>query len=175
MICFLVFLSACKEDDLSYHKQILPIQEKDVLLENINEDILWDEINEEGVNEELLIERIDRNDLEYIANELQTLCKKMDEKGEKDRGYWLTGEWYIDVFDSDEYHHVISLGDSAMKPLFLILYKSEKAGLYEWICSKALEELSGYDFNSLNNGAGWRNAEEFLEAFISRIQKENKT
>ena len=31
-----------------------------------------------------------------------------------------------------------------MKPLYWIIYKSPEAGLYEYICARALAELSGY-------------------------------
>ena len=41
--------------------------------------------------------------------------------------------------------------------------------MYEWICSKALEEISGYDFSEENNGNGWSDATEFLELFINKV------
>ena len=37
------------------------------------------------------------------------------------------------------------------------------------VCSKALTEISGFDFSGENDGAGWRNSKEFLELFIAKI------
>ena len=127
-----------------------------------NEDIVWDEVTENGVDEELLLKNIDEKTLTFIAQQFQDICKKIGEKEKKDKFYWLKGEWYHDVMDSKQYHNVILLGNKAMKPLFLIIYKSPIAGLYEWICSKALTEISGFDFSNENNGAGWGNSKEFL-------------
>ena len=139
-----------------------------------NEDIVWDEVTENGVDEELLLKNIDEKTLTFIAQQFQDICKKIGEKEKKDKFYWLKGEWYHDVMDSKQYHNVILLGNKAMKPLFLIIYKSPIAGLYEWICSKALTEISGFDFSNENNGAGWGNSKEFLEMFIDRILEQKK-
>lgn len=139
-----------------------------------NEDIVWDEVTENGVDEELLLKNIDEKTLTFIAQQFQDICTKIGEKEKKDKFYWLKGEWYHDVMDSKQYHNVILLGNKAMKPLFLIIYKSPIAGLYEWICSKALTEISGFDFSNENNGAGWRNSKEFLEMFIDRVLEQKK-
>ena len=139
-----------------------------------NEDVVWDEVTENGVNEELLLKNIDEKTLTFIAQQFQDICKKIGEKEKKDKFYWLKGEWYHDVMDSKQYHNVILLGNKAMKPLFLIIYKSPIAGLYEWICSKALTEISGFDFSNENNGAGWGNSKECLEMFIDRVLEQKK-
>lgn len=139
-----------------------------------NEDIVWDEVTENGVDEELLLKNIDEKTLTFIAQQFQDICKKIGEKEKKDKFYWLKGEWYHDVMDSKQYHNVILLDKKAMKPLFLIIYKSPIAGLYEWICSKALTEISGFDFSNENNGAGWGNSKEFLEMFIDRVLEQKK-
>ena len=57
----------------------------------------------------------------------------------------------------------------AMKPLYFIIYKSEKAGLYEYICSYALYELSGYNFTKEDGSLTWKNSKEFLERFNEKI------
>ena len=139
-----------------------------------NEYIVWDEVTENGVDEELLLKNIDEKTLTFIAQQFQDICKKIGEKEKKDKFYWLKGEWYHDVMDSKQYHNVILLDKKAMKPLFLIIYKSPIAGLYEWICSKALTEISGFDFSNENNGAGWGNSKEFLEMFIDRVLEQKK-
>lgn len=139
-----------------------------------NEDVVWDEVTENGVDEELLLKNIDEKTLTFIAQQFQDICKKIGEKEKKDKFYWLKGEWYHDVMDSKQYHNVILLGNKAMKPLFLIIYKSPIAGLYEWICSKALTEISGFDFSNENNGARWGNSKECLEMFIDRVLEQKK-
>mgnify|MGYP006948544004 CR=1 FL=1 len=48
------------------------------------------------------------------------------------------------MHDSDRYKKVLGMGEAAMKPLYWIIYKSPEAGLYEYICARALAELSGY-------------------------------
>lgn len=174
IVCFVMFLSACNNLNTSSNNK------DETKTENHNsisfeknseeqEEVVWIEVNKNGVNEDLLIKNIDEETLTYIAQQLQDVCKEIDEKGQKDKNYWLTGQWYDDVMNSKQYNNVVSLGKKAMKPLFLIIYKSEKAGMYEWVCSKALTEISEFDFSGENDGAGWRNSKEFLEMFIAKI------
>lgn len=174
IVCFAMFLSACNNLNTSSNNK------DETKTENHNsisfeknseeqEEVVWIEVNKNGVNEDLLIKNIDEETLTYIAQQLQDVCKEIDEKGQKDKNYWLTGQWYDDVMNSKQYNNVVSLGKKAIKPLFLIIYKSEKAGMYEWVCSKALTEISGFDFSGENDGAGWRNSKEFLELFIAKI------
>lgn len=186
VICLILFFSSCKnQKDFSNNNNKIKTEKqvstkKEEKLEpnedkvDRNEDIVWDEVTENGVDEELLIKNIDEKTLTFIAQQFQDICKKIGEKEKKDKFYWLKGEWYHDVMDSKQYHNVILLGNKAMKPLFLIIYKSPIAGLYEWICSKALTEISGFDFSNENNGAGWGNSKEFLEMFIDRVLEQKK-
>ena len=185
VICLILFFSSCKnQKDFSNNNKIKTEKQvstkKEEKLEpnedktEPNEDIVWDEVTENGVDEELLLKNIDEKTLTFIAQQFQDICTKIGEKEKKDKFYWLKGEWYHDVMDSKQYHNVILLGNKAMKPLFLIIYKSPIAGLYEWICSKALTEISGFDFSNENNGAGWRNSKEFLEMFIDRVLEQKK-
>lgn len=134
-----------------------------------NEDVDWKEVSKNGVDETLLIKNIDEKVLTYVAKQLQNLCDEIGEKGRRVKYYWLTGQWYNDVIYSKQYNGVVLLGKKAMKPLFLIIYKSKQAGMYEWVCSKALDKISGFDFSGLNNGAGWSNSREFLKAFTDKI------
>lgn len=174
ILCFLLLFSGCDtqtSEDMASEETAasLPQEEAEV------SDVFWEEVSESGVNEKLLMDNTDRETLEYVARKLQGLCSAISEKGEKDKEYWLTGQWYDDAMGSEEYHDVVSLGEAAMKPLFLIVYKSERAGLYEWVCSKALEEISGYDFSDANNGNGWKDANEFLVMFIERINEQKNS
>ena len=65
----------------------------------------------------------------YISKQLQDICKVIEEYGQKDKNYWLTGQQYKDVMNSKQYSNVVLLDKIAMKPWFLIIYKSEYAGI----------------------------------------------
>ena len=131
----------------------------------------WEEITPDGVDEELLADNIDAAVLERIASEFQTLCEEIAAKEEADPDYVLRGGWVQDIPVSRQYLSVISLGDSAMKPLYLIVYKSENQGLYEYICCLALEELSGYDLVN-EYGDKWSASKEFLTMFNKAVTEE---
>ena len=126
----------------------------------VNE-ITWEEITLDGVNEELLLKNVDEEVLTQIATELQTLVKEEQEE-EKENPEIVITEGFVRVFKSERYKKVLNMGESAMKPLYLILYKSQNAGLYEYICANALYELSEYDFE-------WANSKEFMENFNKKI------
>lgn len=125
------------------------------------EKIEWNEISKNGVDEELLLKNLDTNILETIATELQALVDEEAEEERKNPEIVITEGW-VRVFDSERYKKVLNIGSPAMKPLYLIIYKSPNAGMYEYICAKALYELSGYDFE-------WTNSKEFLEKFNEQI------
>lgn len=65
--------------------------------------------------------------------------------------------------NSKQYSNVVSLDKIAMKPLFLIIYESEHAGMYELVCSKELTEISRFDFSTENGGVGWRKFERIFK------------
>lgn len=175
VICFALFLSSCNNLKQSGNKNGATQIESHSFSDSHNsaeenKEIVWDEINKQGVvDENLLIKNIDQETLTYVAQQLQSICKEIAEKGEKDKNYWLTSQWYIDIVNSKQYKNVVALNKKAMKPLFLIIYKSPNAGMYEWTCSKALDEISGFDFSGKNNDRTWSNSKEFLKVFINTI------
>lgn len=126
--------------------------------------LTWDEITEDGVNEELLLENVDQELLTEIATELQTLIEEEIEDERRNPDIVITEGW-TRVFKTERYQKVVNMGLPAMKPLYLILYKSSNAGMYEYICAKALYDISGYDFE-------WENSIEFLKEFNKKILAE---
>lgn len=167
VVCLIPLISGCKNQNSFSNNNIEVKTENQKSARNEgnsenNEDVDWKEISKNGVDETLLIKNIDKKVLTYVAKQLQNLCDEIGEKGRKDKFYWLTGQWYNDVMYSKQYISVILLGKKAMKPLFLIIYKSKEAGMYEWVCSKVLDEISGFDFS-------WSNSKEFLKAFTDKI------
>lgn len=135
--------------------------------------IKWDEITEDGVNEELLYENMDTDTLEYVAAELQTLVEE-EAEAEKENLDIVLKEGWVRVFESEHYANVLKFGNKAMKPLYWIIYKSSNAGQYEYICAYALYEISGYDFTDENGCLTWSDSKEFLNVFNEQvILKEN--
>ena len=135
--------------------------EKNKVEYNKENEVTWEEITLDGVNEELLLKNVDEELLIQIATELQTLVKEEQEE-EKENPEIVITEGFVRVFKNERYKKILNMGESAMKPLYLILYKSPNAGLYEYICANALYELSGYDFE-------WANSKEFMENFNKKI------
>ncbi len=123
--------------------------------------IEWNEISKNGIDEESLLKNLDTNILETISTEFQTLVNEETEEERTNPEIVITEGW-TRVFKSERYKKVLNIGNAAMKPLYLIIYKSPNAGLYEYICANALYELSGYNFE-------WANSKEFLEKFNEQI------
>lgn len=136
--------------------------------------ISWNEISENGVNEEILLENINQENLEYVAKQLQELTSLICEKGEKDKSYWYFPQWLDDAKNSEQYKNVILSGKDAVKSLYLIIYKSPNEGLYEYICAMALDELTGYPLKNKNNDESWASSMDFLEKFNKKILEEQE-
>ena len=171
-ICGIVYYIIYKNvtDRESFNDKIENISNTpvDTIIES-NKDIKWNEITKDGVNEEELLNNIDIKVLENVATLLQELDKNITENEEESPEYVLRGNWLKEVVDSKQYKKVISMGSSAMKPLYLIIYKSSSQGRYEYICALALEELSGFNFDEDGDGVKWVTSKEFLNEFNKKI------
>ena len=53
----------------------------------------------------------------------------------------------------------------AIKPLYLIIYKSPNQGSYEYICAMALSKLVNFD----DITDSWSTSKEFLEKFNQKV------
>lgn len=127
--------------------------------------ITWEEITANGVNEELLIQNIDIDVLNEIGNELQTLVNEAYEEERANPEIIVTEGW-ARILEYERFKKVVDIGDSAMKPLYLIIYKSQNRGVYEYLCAYALYKISGYDFF-------WSTTDEFMEKFNEEVLKNN--
>lgn len=107
--------------------------------------ITWKEITENGVNEELLLQNIDIDILNEVSSELQTLVNEAYEEERANPEIIVTEGW-ARILEYERFKKVVDIGDSAMKPLYLIIYKSQNRGVYEYLCAYALYKISGYDF-----------------------------
>lgn len=133
--------------------------------EKSKENIEWDEITEEGVNEELLFQNVNTKDLEKIATLLQSLSEEIAQKEKEDINFYLSAGWYKYTLDSQQFNEVINMGNDAIKPLYLIIYKSHNQGSYEYICAMALSKL--VDFEDVKDS--WSTSKEFLEKFNQKV------
>lgn len=133
--------------------------------EKNKENIEWNEITEEGVNEELLYQNTDTKDLEKIATLLQSLSTEIAQKEQEDINFYLSAGWYKYILDSQQFNEVINMGNDAIKSLYLIIYKSPNQGSYEYICAMALSKL--VDFDNITDS--WSTSKEFLEKFNQEV------
>ena len=126
--------------------------------------ITWDEITKNGVNEELLLQNIDIDVLNEIGCELQTLVNEAYEEERANPEIIFTEGW-ARILEYDRFKKVVDIGVPAMKPLYLIIYKSQNRGIYEYLCAYALYKISGYDFF-------WSTTDEFMEKFNKQVLKD---
>lgn len=173
MLFAMIFLSACnhsRAQNPEESSQTEPESHESQETEK-NETPDWSEITENGVDEELFLKNLDIDVLETVATELQALVEETIEE-ERTKPEIVLSEGFTRVFRSERYHRVLDRGNSAMKPLYWIIYKSPNAGMYEYICAMALCELSGYDFSNEDGALSWTNAREFLKRFDEKILAE---
>ena len=133
--------------------------------EKNKENIEWNEITEDGVNEKLLFQNVNTKDLGKIATLLQSLSVEITQKEKEDINFYLSAGWYKYTLDSKQFNEVINMGNDAIKPLYLIIYKSPNQGSYEYICAMALSKL--VDFDDVTDS--WSTSKEFLEKFNKKV------
>lgn len=121
--------------------------------------IQWNEITSTGVDEQILIENVNTADLEKIATLLQNLTSEIGEKEKEDFEFALRAKWYEYTLNSEQFNQVLNMGNKALKPLYLIIYKSQNQGLYEYICCMAIQKITNYEVGE------WSNSKDFLEKF----------
>lgn len=138
-----------------------PIENQSKKVEN--DKISWDEITPEGVDEKKLFENLNTEDLEKIATLLQNLTNEIAEKERADPKFAFEAKWYDYTLKSEQFNQVLDMGSKALKPLYTIIYKSPKQGLYEYICCMAIQKITNYEIEN------WANSKEFLEKFNQKI------
>lgn len=131
----------------------LPNQEKERIIITVDE-----------LDEETFIEHLDIDILTTVAEKLQEVTDEIVRKQAADPESVIKGEWVTDFRNSEQYQYVIDQGVKVVKPLYYILYKSNQAGLYEYIISSAIYDIIGYDFSD-NKDYQWANAYEFREKY----------
>jgi hypothetical protein len=121
-----------------------------------------------------LIKNINEEELKLIAHKLKTVTDMIIAKGDADKLYWQTANWYADAKESNEFKEVVSMGQSAVKPLYLIIYKSESQGLYEYICAMALDEVLGEGFFNDNSKMDWPTSKELIKIINEKVLKDRQ-
>lgn len=163
----LLIISACNSASPSENAEYVPLQVENAeindsaALENNPslptqepQEMTWNPIIGNETDEETFMKHLDTDMLISVSEKIQSLLT--DET--------TTGEDWLSLFNSEQYHYVIDLGVKAVKPMYYILYKSEQAGLYEYIISSAINDIIGYDFSNIE-GQRWANAYEFRERY----------
>lgn len=152
------------------HGNVLAVEKNNLLEEqNKTEEIVeWNEINESGINEDLLLENIYINLLQEIARNLQGAIEE-EVNEERDNPELVLTEGWTRIFNKEGYKNVINIGKPAIKPLYYILYKSPNNGLYEYLCATALQEISGIGYKNGDSTYEWRNAKEYLDLFTKKV------
>lgn len=129
--------------------------------DNESTELTWDEISTNGIDEKELMDEIDTETLEKIATLLQELTNEIEKNEKEDPEFALSAGWYTYTLDSQQFNEVLDMGDLAAKPLYFILYKSPFQGLYEYICSMALERITTVEIDD------WTNSKDFMDQFNS--------
>ena len=160
LICILILclmLIGCgkeiNKNDNSSHTAII----------NQKSEITWDEITTEGVDEQELIQNMNADDLEKIATLLQNLTAEIEEKEREDYQFVFEAKWYDYTLQSEQFNQVLDMGNKALKPLYLIVYKSPNQGLYEYICCMAIQKITNYQIED------WNTSKDFLDKFNKAI------
>ena len=72
------------------------------------------------------------------------------------------------IENSQSYKNIIKLGLNGVKPLYDKLYDSKDAGLYEYILSLAIEDITQEKF-VYNKDYGWKNSLEFRLSYEAKV------
>lgn len=134
-----------------------PIENQSKKVENNK--ISWDEITPEGVDEQKLFENLNTEDLEKIATLLQNLTSEIAEKEREDPKFAFEAKWWDYTLKSEQFNQVLNMENKALKPLYTIIYKSPKQGLYEYICCMAIQKITNCEVGE------WNTSKDFLEKF----------
>jgi hypothetical protein len=163
MLISSLIISACntssslqRTEDIDYS---LSEQKKDRIVITIEE-----------MDEETFREDLDTDILTTVAEKLQEVTDEIVRKQAADPESVLRGDWVTDYSNSEQYHYVINQGVKAVKPMYYILYKSNQAGLYEFIISSAIYDIIGYDFSN-DKGYLWATAFEFREQYNACVKE----
>ena len=176
LLAFVLVLTGCntKPTSIEEEAQTSDFVEEVVELPDSESSLTWEGLSRDGIDETVFWKTVNEENLKTVALEFQDLTDFIGEKSRKNPEYARTAEWFNDVKNSDEYARVLAMGDGAVKPLYWIIYKSEQQGLYEYICAMALDELTGYDYSTVNEGNGWSTSKELLELLNDKILEESE-
>ena len=101
----IIFTGNIQESEPAKIEDVLKIQ---LLDDEIKEEVKWDEITANGVDENLFLENLNMDDLKYIATELQTLVQEESE-AERTNPEIVLAEGWVRVFNSERYKNVINM------------------------------------------------------------------
>ncbi len=128
----------------------------------------WEYVTFDGITDEkAFLDGTTEEIRNIVSDNLQQLCDKIAKEEQNDPNFISEGKWFEYFVTSEEYQTVLELEESALNPLYFIIYKSENQGLYEYICSYAIYEISG--LKDSDNDITWSTSKEFLDLFTEKI------
>ncbi len=128
----------------------------------------WEHVTLDGITDEkAFLDGTTEEIRNIVSDNLQQLCDKIAKEEQNDPNFISEGKWFEYFVTSEEYQTVLELEESALNPLYFIIYKSENQGLYEYICSYAIYEISG--LKDSDNDITWSTSKEFLDLFTEKI------
>ena len=146
-----------------------PFSEEESPTAETESSVDWSAVSIDGVDEEAFLRDLDVEILKEVATYLQSAIQE-EEQEEREHPELVITEGWTRIFQKEQYLKVVAIGPSAMKPLYWILYKSDGNGLYEYMCAKALQDISGVSFEDDELGTmGWVDAKEFLRLFTKWV------
>lgn len=142
--------------------------ETDGKLDTIETDS-WEYVVLDGItDEEAFLYDTTEEIRNIVSSKLQQLCDKITKEEQNDPNFYIEGKWFKYFIASEEYQTILELKDSALKPLYFIIYKSENQGIYEYICSYAMYEISGLK-DLADDDIIWSTSKQFLDLFTEKI------
>lgn len=96
------------------------------------------------------------------------MSDEIAEKEKENPEFVFSAGWYDYTLKSSQFNEVLNMGNSALKPLYLIVYKSPNQSLYEYICCMAIERISKVKLDD------WNTSKVFLEKFNQEIISNRK-
>lgn len=117
------------------------------------------------------MKNLDTELLVKIAGNIQALIEE-EVSDEQANLQIVLAEGWTRISKKEKYAEVINIRKPAMKPLYWILYKSENKGQYEYICAKALQEISGVGAAAGDGTMEWSTSDEYLELFTKEILRQ---
>lgn len=128
----------------------------------------WREITADGVDIVAMEKNADGEIIKSITAQVKAIVREQVAY-EQAHPESFSSDGYARVFETEGFKQIVEIGESAMKPLYVIIYKSNGDGMFEHICATALYRLSGLELSASDGTQNWTTGKEFVERFNEKI------